>query len=46
MMLSGNTSKAGDSCRGLNESFLFSLTSALTPELDWLERGWWLGKGS
>ena len=33
-MLSGNTSEAGDSCGGPDESFLFLLTSALTPESD------------
>ena len=38
-MLSGNTNKAGDSCRGPDESFLFLLTSALTPESDWPESG-------
>ena len=33
-MLSGNTSEAGDSCGGPDESFLFLLTSALTLESD------------
>jgi hypothetical protein len=33
-MLSGNTSEAGDSCGGPDESFLFLLTSTLTPESD------------
>ena len=38
-MLSGNTSKAGDGSGGPDESFLFLLTSALTPESDWPESG-------
>ena len=38
-MLSGNTSKAGDGCRGPDKSFLFLLTSAPTPESDYPERG-------
>ena len=38
-MQSGNTSEAGDSCGSPDESFLFLLTSALTPESDWPERG-------
>lgn len=38
-MLSGNTSKAGDSCGGPDESFLFLLTSAPTPESDCPEIG-------
>lgn len=33
-MMGGNTSKAGDGCKGPDESFLFLLTSALTPESD------------
>ena len=39
-MQSGNTSEAGDSCGGPDESFLFLLTSAPTPESDCPERGW------
>jgi hypothetical protein len=38
-MLSGNTSEAGDSCGGPDESFLFLLTSPLTPESDCPEMG-------
>jgi hypothetical protein len=38
-MKSGNTSKAGDGCRGPEESFLFLLTSALTQESDCPEIG-------
>jgi len=38
-MLSGNTSEAGDSCGGPDESFLFLLTSASTPESDCPEIG-------
>ena len=38
-MLSGNTSEAGDSCGGPDESFLFLLTSAPTPESDCPEMG-------
>ncbi len=30
-MLSGNTSEAGDSCGGPDESFLFLLTGAIDP---------------
>ena len=30
-MLSGNTSQAGDSCKGPDESFLFLLTSFIDP---------------
>ena len=33
-MPSGDTSEAGDGCGGPDESFLFLLTSALTPESD------------
>jgi hypothetical protein len=39
-MLSGNTSEAGDSCGGPDESFLFLLTVLLTPESDCPEMGW------
>ena len=38
-MQSGNTSEAGDSCEGPDESFLFLLTSASTPESDCPEMG-------
>ena len=38
-MLSGNTSEARDSCGGPDESFLFLLTSAPTPESDCPEIG-------
>ena len=38
-MLSGNTSEAGDSCGGPDESFLFLLTNSLTPESDCPEMG-------
>ena len=38
-MLSGNTSEAGDSSGGPEESFLFLFTSAPTPESDCPERG-------
>jgi hypothetical protein len=38
-MSSGNTSEARDSSGGPDESFLFLLTGALTPESDWPERG-------
>jgi hypothetical protein len=33
-MLSGNTSKAGDSCGSPDKSFLFLLTRSLAPESD------------
>ena len=38
-MPSGNTNKAGDGCGGPDESFLFLLTSAPTPESDCPEIG-------
>ena len=39
-MKSGNTSKAGDGCRGPEESFLFLFTLGPTLESDCLEIGW------